>query len=106
MRLSGPIMFPLLVLIASRLITAQETPTERDAARSVVQKLDQLERSLDLVVESGLKPHDYNALVPLVRAAGGHVGNWSGGADLASGAVVAAASRDLYDTAVELLAAE
>jgi len=48
MRLSGPIMFPLLVLIASRLITAQETPTERDAARSVVQKLDQLERSLDL----------------------------------------------------------
>ncbi|PYP67640.1 MAG: hypothetical protein DMD26_04035 [Gemmatimonadetes bacterium] len=48
MRLSGTIMFPLLVLIASRLITAQETPTERDAARSVVQKLDQLERSLDL----------------------------------------------------------
>jgi len=62
--------------------------------------------SLDLVVESGLKPHDHNALVPLVRAAGGHVGNWSGGADLASGAVVAAASRDLYDAAVELLAAE
>ena len=48
MRLSGPIMFPLLVLIASRLITAQETPTERDAARSVVQKLDQLQRSLDV----------------------------------------------------------
>src|SRR5438270_3972536 len=48
MRLSGTVMFPLLVLIASRLITAQETPTERDAARSVVQKLDQLQRSLDV----------------------------------------------------------
>lgn len=27
--------------------------------------------SLDIVAESGLKPHDYHALVPLVRAAGG-----------------------------------
>src|SRR5437868_4102360 len=48
MRLSGIIMFPVLVLIAPRLSTAQETPTERDAARSVVQKLDQLQRSLDV----------------------------------------------------------
>jgi myo-inositol-1(or 4)-monophosphatase len=62
--------------------------------------------SLDLVVESGLKPHDYNAVVPLVRAAGGHVGNWAGGADLSGGAVVAAATRELYDAAVELIAAE
>jgi myo-inositol-1(or 4)-monophosphatase len=31
---------------------------------------------LDLVVESGLKPHDYNALIPVVRAAGGHIGDW------------------------------
>lgn len=61
--------------------------------------------SLDLVLESGLKPHDYNALLPLVRAAGGHVGNWSGGLDLAGGAIVAAASRELYDATVELLAA-
>jgi len=58
------------------------------------------------VVESGLKPHDYNALVPLVRASGGHVGNWKGGSDLTGGAIVAAASRSLYDAAVELLAAE
>lgn len=62
--------------------------------------------SLDLVVESGLKPHDYNAVVPLVRAAGGHVGNWAGGSDLSGGAIVAAASRALYDAVVELLAAE
>lgn len=62
--------------------------------------------SLDLVVESGLKPHDYNALAPVVRGAGGHVGNWTGGSDLVRGAIVAAASTALYDAAVELLAAE
>src|SRR5205823_6648045 len=48
MRLSGFIVFPLLVLTAPTFVSAQETPTERDAARSVVQKLDQLERSLDV----------------------------------------------------------
>ena len=48
MRLSGFIVFPLLVSTAPTLVSAQETPTERDAARSVVQKLDQLERSLDV----------------------------------------------------------
>lgn len=62
--------------------------------------------SLDLVVESGLKAHDYNAIVPLIRAAGGHVGNWTGGSDLTGGAIVAAASRRLYDGAVEVLAAK
>jgi histidinol phosphatase-like enzyme (inositol monophosphatase family) len=60
--------------------------------------------SIDLVIESGLKPHDYNALIPVVRAAGGHIGDWQGGDRFASGAVVAAATRLLYDEAVELLA--
>jgi myo-inositol-1(or 4)-monophosphatase len=59
--------------------------------------------SLDLVVESGLKPHDYHALVPLVRAAGGAIANWSGDADLEGGRIVAAASRDLLDSACALL---
>ena len=58
---------------------------------------------IDLVIESGLKPHDYDALVAVVRGAGGHIGDWSGGTDLAEGKVVAAATRDLYDKAVELL---
>jgi myo-inositol-1(or 4)-monophosphatase len=61
--------------------------------------------SLDLVVESGLKPYDYNATIPLVRAAGGHVGDWRGGSDFAVGEIVAASTRDLYDATVELLAA-
>src|SRR5213593_48002 len=38
----------LLVTLTSGLAVAQETPTERDAARSVVRQLDELERSLDV----------------------------------------------------------
>ena len=61
--------------------------------------------SIDLIVESGLKPHDYNALIPLIRAAGGTVGNWRGGSGVA-GQIVAAASRELFDEAIAVLTAD
>lgn len=61
--------------------------------------------SLDLIIESSLKPHDYNALIPVVRAAGGAIGNWEGEGDFAGGRVVAAASKALFDEAVALLRA-
>ena len=61
--------------------------------------------SLDLIVESGLKPHDYNSLIPIVRAAGGVIGDWTGGEDFSAGRVVAAASPKLYEEAVRLLGA-
>ena len=38
----------LLCVASTRMVGSQETPTERDAARDVVRKLDSLERSLDL----------------------------------------------------------
>jgi myo-inositol-1(or 4)-monophosphatase len=60
--------------------------------------------TIDLVVESGLKPYDYNALIPVVRAAGGSIGSWEGGADCSGGRIVAAATRALFDEAVALLA--
>ena len=60
---------------------------------------------IDLVIESGLKCHDYDALVAVVRGAGGTIGNWVGGDDLSGGDVVAAASQTLYDQAVALLSA-
>ena len=60
---------------------------------------------LDLVIENGLKRHDYDALVAVVRGAGGHVGDWRGGFDLSEGRIVAAASKPLYDEAVATLAA-
>ena len=58
---------------------------------------------LDLVVESGLKPHDYHALIPVVRAAGGTIGDWAGGEDFSAGAVIAAATRELYEAAVKAI---
>jgi myo-inositol-1(or 4)-monophosphatase len=59
--------------------------------------------TLDLVAESGLKPHDWNALVPLVRAAGGAVSDWNGGSDLSAGQIVAAANEELLEEAIALL---
>ena len=55
---------------------------------------------LDLVIESRLKPHDYNALIPVVRAAGGVFGDWRGGEDFTAGKVIAAASHALFEEAV------
>jgi myo-inositol-1(or 4)-monophosphatase len=56
--------------------------------------------TVDLVVESGLKPHDYNALIPVVRGAGGLIGNWRGEDDFSAGQVIAAATQELFDEAV------
>lgn len=58
---------------------------------------------LDLVIESGLQRHDYDALVPVVRGAGGHIGDWDGGCNFATGRIVAAATSELYEEAVALL---
>jgi hypothetical protein len=41
----------------------------------------------------------------VVRAAGGVIGNWRGDKDFADGQVLAAATRELFDAAVGLLAA-
>jgi histidinol phosphatase-like enzyme (inositol monophosphatase family) len=59
--------------------------------------------SIDLVAESGLKPHDYNALIPVVRAAGGVIGNWRGAPDFSDGQVLAAATPELFEEAVRTL---
>ena len=58
---------------------------------------------LDLVVESGLAPHDLNALVPVIRAAGGAFANWQGHDDFSRGDIIAAATPELLDEAVSLL---
>jgi histidinol phosphatase-like enzyme (inositol monophosphatase family) len=59
---------------------------------------------LDLIVESGLAPHDINALLPMVTAAGGAFSNWLGGGGLAEGKLVVAASAELLDQALACLA--
>jgi inositol-phosphate phosphatase/L-galactose 1-phosphate phosphatase/histidinol-phosphatase len=60
---------------------------------------------IDLVVEQGMAPHDFMALVPVVTGAGGVITDWSGAPlTLASaGQVVAAATPPLHAEALALL---
>jgi myo-inositol-1(or 4)-monophosphatase len=60
----------------------------------------------DLVVETGLQPYDYLALVRVVEGAGGKISDWHG-APLglqSDGRVIAAASESLWHQALERLA--
>ncbi len=59
---------------------------------------------VDLVVESGLAPHDIAALIPLVEGAGGVIADWAGGSCLDGGRVLAAADRELFAAAAAILA--
>ena len=60
----------------------------------------------DLVIEAGLAPYDYLALVPVIEGAGGKISDWRGAAlGLKSdGRVVAAANESLWHLALEGLA--
>jgi myo-inositol-1(or 4)-monophosphatase len=60
---------------------------------------------LDLIIESGLAPHDMNALLPVITAAGGAWSNWRGGRDLSEGKLITAASATLLDQALGRLIA-
>lgn len=59
---------------------------------------------IDLVIESGLQPYDVQALIPVVRGAGGVITSWKGGAAGEGGQVIAAANADLHAAALEFLA--
>ena len=59
----------------------------------------------DLVIEAAMKPHDFQALVPVVEGAGGRISDWNGRPlDAQSGdSVLAAATEALWAQAVEAL---
>ncbi|MGU3496594.1 histidinol-phosphatase [Xanthobacteraceae bacterium A53D] len=59
---------------------------------------------VDLVIETGLQPHDIVALVPVIEGAGGIVTNWEGGPVTDGGRVVAAGSKAVHAAALEILA--
>lgn len=63
---------------------------------------------LDLVIESGLKLHDFAALVPIVEGAGGVITDWHGRALHAAseGWVVAAGDRRVHAEALSALAGD
>lgn len=58
---------------------------------------------VDLVIETGLKPYDIVALIPIIEGAGGIVTNWQGGSAADGGDVVAAANRQLHERALRLI---
>lgn len=61
---------------------------------------------VDLVIEAGLAPYDYCALVPIVEQAGGIMTDWQGrplGLH-SQGQVIAAGDRHLHQQVLELLA--
>jgi histidinol phosphatase-like enzyme (inositol monophosphatase family) len=58
---------------------------------------------IDLVVEAGLKPYDIVPLIPILEGAGCVVTNWEGEPALDGGRVVAAATPELHQSALEVL---
>jgi myo-inositol-1(or 4)-monophosphatase len=58
----------------------------------------------DLVVETGLKPHDIVALIPIIEGAGGRVTDWEGESAAAGGRIVAAGDERLHADVIERLA--
>jgi myo-inositol-1(or 4)-monophosphatase len=60
---------------------------------------------VDLVIETGLKPHDIVALIPIIEGAGGIVTSWEGESAARGGRVVAAGDKRVHAEAMKLLAA-
>jgi myo-inositol-1(or 4)-monophosphatase len=58
---------------------------------------------VDLVIETGLKPYDVAALIPIIEGAGGVVTTWDGSAPEAAGRIIAAGDRRIHAAAMKLL---
>lgn len=58
---------------------------------------------IDIVIESGLKPYDIVALVPIIEGAGGIVTAWDGTSAAGGGTIIAAGDRRIHEQALELL---
>lgn len=58
---------------------------------------------VDLVIETDLQDYDIAPLIPIIEGAGGMVRNWRGGSAVNGGQVVAAATSELMEAALEYL---
>jgi len=58
---------------------------------------------IDLVVESGLKPYDIVAIIPIIEGAGGVITSWSGGNPSGGGSIIAAGDRRAHEEALAIL---
>ncbi len=59
---------------------------------------------VDLIVESGLKPFDIIALIPIIERAGGRITTWDGKSAASGGRIVAAGDPALHAVAMKALA--
>ena len=58
---------------------------------------------VDLVIETGLKPHDVAALIPIIVGAGGMITTWDGEPAAGGGRIIAAGDARVHAAARELL---
>ena len=58
---------------------------------------------VDIVVESGLKPWDIRALVPIINNAGGVINTWESETVAGGGRIIAAANRQLFQKSQNVL---
>jgi myo-inositol-1(or 4)-monophosphatase len=59
---------------------------------------------VDVIIETGLKPYDVVALIPIVETAGGRMTTWEGSSAADGGRIVACGDPQLHDTVLKLLA--
>ena len=58
---------------------------------------------IDIVVESGLKPYDVAALIPIIERAGGRMTTWDGKSAARGGRIIAAGDPRVHEEALALL---
>lgn len=59
---------------------------------------------IDVVIESGLKPYDIVALIPIIEKAGGRVTTWDGGPATGGGDVLATGDPRLHAALLKMIA--
>lgn len=60
---------------------------------------------IDIIIEEGLKPHDFLALVPVLKAAGAVISDWQGNEinELSSGNILASSNKILHENILNLI---
>jgi myo-inositol-1(or 4)-monophosphatase len=59
---------------------------------------------VDLAIEAGLNSYDVQALMPIIRGAGGIITTWDGGDASMGGRIVAAGDPRVHEQAMAMLA--
>jgi histidinol phosphatase-like enzyme (inositol monophosphatase family) len=58
---------------------------------------------VDIVIETGLKPYDIVALIPIIERAGGVITTWTGGSPASGGDIIATGDGRLHEDVLALL---